>query len=109
MPLYELSSLGGFLNLSGLRTGELLGHTMSFGRATYTLRTTRVGFFDGAYLGVSAEIGRVSDAVGGQATSRTVRGLALYVAVDTPLGPAYLGYGRASGARNALYLVLGQP
>jgi NTE family protein len=109
LPLYELSSLGGFLNLSGLRTGELLGHTLSFGRATYTLRTARAGFLDGAYFGVSAEIGRIGDSVGSPFTSRTVRGLALYVAVDTPLGPAYLGYGRASGSRNAFYLVLGQP
>lgn len=109
LPLYELSQLGGFLNLSGLRTGELLGHTTTFGRATYTLRTARAGFFDGAYVGVSAEIGRVSDAVAGPVSSRTVRGMALYVAVDTPLGPAYLGYGRASGSRNAFYLVLGQP
>jgi NTE family protein len=109
LPLYELSQLGGFLNLSGLRTGELLGHTTTFGRATYTLRTARAGFFDGAYVGVSAEIGRVSDAVAGPVSGRTVRGMALYVAVDTPLGPAYLAYGRASGSRNAFYLVLGQP
>lgn len=109
LPLYELSALGGFLNLSGLRTGELLGHNMAFGRATYTLRTSGPGFFDGAYLGVSGEIGRVSDAVAGPTQNKTVRGLALYVAVDTPLGPAYLGYGRASGSRNAFYLVLGQP
>lgn len=34
---------------------------------------------------------------------------AVFLAADTPVGPVYLGLGRASGGRSALYLYLGMP
>ena len=40
---------------------------------------------------------------------QTRHGNAIYLAVDTPLGPVYLGYGRASSANQAVYLFLGLP
>lgn len=109
LPSYELYSLGGFLRLSGYRTGELVGRELAFGRLVYNWRITTPGLLDGVFLGVSAEAGRVGNRVRTVDGASTVHGRALYLGADTPLGPVYVGYGRATGGRESLYLFLGQP
>jgi NTE family protein len=110
LPFYELSTLGGFLRLSGYRTGEFLGQGFRFGRLIYNYRVAGPGFLEGVYVGVSAEAGRIDkNAVLGLTAPRTLYGNALYLAADTPLGPVYFAYGRASSANQAFYLFLGLP
>jgi NTE family protein len=109
LPEYELFSLGGFLQLSGYRTGELVGREMAFGRLVYNYRVSAPGLLDGAYVGVSLEAGRIGDSVAGATRSSLRRGNALYFAFDTPLGPVYLAYGRGDGGNQAAYFFLGQP
>jgi NTE family protein len=109
LPDYELVTLGGFLRLSGYRTGELLGRGLRFARVIYNYRISQAGFLDGTFVGVSTEIGRISDTDEGLTTVQRARGHAVYVAVDTPLGPLYLGYGRASSRNRTAYLLIGQP
>ncbi|HEX6016974.1 MAG TPA: patatin-like phospholipase family protein [Burkholderiaceae bacterium] len=107
LPFYELSSLGGFLRLSGYRTGEFLGRDMRFGRLVYNYRIAGPGFLDGVSLGLSTEIGRMTSEVNSLAQTR--HGNAIYIAADTPLGPVYVGYGRASSSNQAVYIYLGLP
>ena len=109
LPVYELFSLGGFLELSGYRTGELVGREMGFGRVIYNYRVSAPGLLDGAYVGVSLEAGRVGDSVAGFERSSVRRGSALYFAFDSPLGPVYLAYGRGDGKNKAVYFFLGRP
>ncbi|USX17956.1 patatin-like phospholipase family protein [Oxalobacteraceae bacterium OTU3REALA1] len=109
LPDHELIAFGGFLKLSGYRTGELLGNSLHFGRLVYNYRISRPGLLDGAYLGFSAELGRMGDTLDSVNGVQNVRSNALYVAVDTPLGPIYLGAGRASRNKTALYLLIGKP
>ena len=109
LPGYELFSLGGFLQMSGYRTGELIGQELTFGRLIYNYRVSAPGLLDGAYLGLSYEGGRIGDSVTGTNRSGLRHGAALYFAFDTPLGPVYLGYGRADGARQSVYFFVGQP
>ena len=109
LPFWELSSLGGFLRLSGYRTGEFLGRGARFGRLMYNYRIAGPGFLEGVSLGLSTEAGRIGDLGSGSNAARTRYGNAVYLAVDTPLGPIYLGYGRSSSANQALYLFLGLP
>ena len=115
LPFYELSSLGGFLRLSGYRTGEFVGQGMRFGRLIYNYRIAGPGLLEGVSLGVSAETGRIDHVLTATSagvttsSSRTLYGNAVYLAVDTPLGPIYLAYGRASSANQAFYLFLGLP
>jgi NTE family protein len=109
LPAYEMASLGGFLQLSGYRTGQLVGTNMRFARLVYNYRIQGPGWLDGAYLGTSAEVGRIGDVLNRSSGTPTLYGSALYVAVDTPLGPIYFGYGRASDGNRAVYLFLGQP
>ena len=109
LPNYELFALGGFLQLSGYRTGELLGREMAFGRLVYNYRVSTPGLLDGAYVGVSLEAGRIGDTVSGSTPSGSHRGASLYFAFDTPLGPVYLAYGRSDGRNQSVYLFVGQP
>ena len=38
-----------------------------------------------------------------------LRGNAVFLAVDTPIGPVYLGHGRAGTGEHATYFYLGLP
>ena len=109
LPDYELFALGGFLQLSGYRTGELLGREMGFGRLVYNYRVSTPGLLDGAYVGVSLEAGRIGDKLNSAATASSHRGASLYFAFDTPLGPVYLAYGRSDGGNQSVYFFVGQP
>jgi NTE family protein len=109
LPDVELISFGGFLKLSGYRTGELVGNSLHFGRLVYNYRISGPGLLDGVYLGFSAELGRMGDTIDAQNGQQTARSNAVYLAVDTPLGPLYLGAGRATRDRSALYLMIGKP
>lgn len=109
LPVYELFSLGGFLQLSGYRTGELIGQEMTFGRLIYNYRVSAPGLLDGAYIGLSYETGRIGDTVTGANRSSLRHGGALYFAFDTPIGPVYLAYGRGDSGRQSFYFFVGQP
>lgn len=109
LPAHELSQLGGFLQLSGYHTGEFVGRGMRFGRLIYAYQLRQGGLLEGAFVGVSAEAGRIGDAVRGPDKAASLRGNAIFLGVDTPVGPFYLGYGRASANAQAVYLYLGQP
>ncbi|MFG6430154.1 patatin-like phospholipase family protein [Roseateles sp. LYH14W] len=108
LPGYELAQLGGFLRLSGYRSGEFVGTRMRFARLVYAWRISAPGLLDGMYLGLSAEVGRINDQLG-ESPQRTLRSNALFLAADTPLGPVYLGYGRGASGRSATYFYLGLP
>ena len=86
-----------------------MGSTMRFSRLVYNYRIAGPGVFDGSYVGASLEAGRIGDVLRKSAGARTLYGSALYVAVDTPLGPVYLGYGYAGSGHQAVYVFLGQP
>lgn len=109
LPAYELFSLGGFLQLSGYRTGQLLGTEMRFARVAYNYRLAGPGFLDGMYVGTSLEAGRIGDSVAGADKGRLRRGRSLYLALDTLVGPVYLALGVADAGNRAAYFYLGQP
>jgi len=109
LPTYELFSLGGFLQMSGYRTGELVGQEMTFGRLIYNYRVSAPGLLDGAYIGVSYEAGRIGDSVTGANRTALRHGGALYFAFDSPIGPVYLAYGRGDDGRQSVYFFVGQP
>ncbi|MCU6499266.1 hypothetical protein LPN04_15830 [Rugamonas sp. A1-17] len=109
LPDHEIVSFGGFLRMSSYPTGELVGNSLHFGRLVYNYRLTAPGLLNCAYVGASAELGRVGNTIDAQDGEQTVRSNALYIAIDTPLGPLYFGAGRASRNQTALYLLIGKP
>ncbi|MDH4053237.1 MAG: patatin-like phospholipase family protein [Rubrivivax sp.] len=109
LPRYDLFQWGGFLQQSGYATGQLLGQSLRFGRVMYYHRILRGSLLDGAYAGLSLEAGKVDDPLVPTSPQGWLQSMGLFVASDTFLGPAYLGYGRAKSGSDAFYVFLGRP
>jgi len=109
IPPYDQFQWGGFLQQSGYARGELTGQRLEFARAVYLYRLQRQRFFEGAYAGFSLEAGRLTGPLVPGSVSGNLRSAAVFVAVDTPVGPVYVGYGRAEGGHGAAYFYLGRP
>ncbi len=109
LPNYDQFSLGGFLQLSGYSTGQLYGQEMEFGRFLYYRRLKRSNMLRGAYGGFSLEAGKVGQPVIASSPTHTLFSASGFVAMDTPVGPAYLAYGKARDGNAAFYFYLGRP
>lgn len=109
LPNHDLFQFGGFLQLSGYRTGQLLGQSVVFGRAVYAHRIAGAPVLKGLFGGFSLEAGRVNDPLLPGSPGGTLTAASAFLATDTPVGPVYLGIGQARGGQGALYLYLGVP
>lgn len=104
--------LGGLFNLSGLSHNLLSGRQMAFAMAQYQRRLTANSVLPidvPTYVGVSIEGGNVWSDRADISTSDFANAGSLYLALDTPVGPIYIAYGRSEGSRDALYLAIGWP
>jgi len=101
-------NLGGFLQLSGLRTNQISGNYMGFARAVgYRQIATLPVVGRAIYVGGSLETGNTWDNRDQISANLRTAG-ALFLAADTWLGPFYLGWGIASGGQRSYYLYLGR-
>ena len=102
--------LGGFLELSGLRNGQLQGTYVGRGRTVYRYRVGNLPVFGNAYYaGGSLEIGNVWSRRDAISFGDTVKAGSLFVVTDTPFGPFYVAWGHTSRGESAWYLLLGRP
>lgn len=105
-----LAPLGGFLNLSGYAERELLGRQALLLRSVYYRRLGDAGqlFSVPAFVGGSLETGNVYER---RADLIALRNLiwsgSVFVGIDSPFGPIFLGYGRADTGEGSLYLNFG--
>ena len=111
LPLSEAARLGGFLNLTGFAAGQLIGDHVAYGhlRAERIIGRLPLGLRGDMRLGLALEAGRVGEPYTLQKRSGLLRGAALYLGGETPLGSVYVGLGRASGGAVNAYLFLGTP
>lgn len=111
LPIFDQYSLGGFLQLSAYRPGELVGQAVAFSRISYSRRLGQFSnpFGRNMYAGVSGEFARISDSPEQLRKSETKNSIAAYFGIDTLIGPLYIGYGRARLRNGVFYLFLGQP
>ena len=109
LPYYDLFQWGGFLQQSGYATGQLLGQNMWYARAMYYRRILQGTLFEGAYGGFSLEAGKVDEPLIPGNPDGDLWSASLFVAVDTPIGPMYLAYGRAATGLGSFYFFLGRP
>lgn len=106
-PYFEL---GGFLQLSGLRAGELRADQIALARLMAFRKIGNMpGFGRGIYVGGSLENGRTSSPNRDGAAERNVFAGSAFIGLDTSIGPFYIGYGQATGSRRSAYLFLGRP
>jgi len=111
LPLSEAARLGGFLNLTGFAAGQLIGDHVAYGhvRAERIIGRLPLGLRGDMRLGLALEAGRVGEPYTRQKREGLLRGAALYVGGETPLGSVFVGLGRASGGAYNAYLFLGTP
>lgn len=103
-------SLGGFLNLSGIGKNSIYGQHVRFGSLVYTYELAANDF--GAiniplYLGISAEAGNAWASKDEVDYGDLIQSNSLFIGWDSPLGPAYLSYGRADTGDSSFYVFLG--
>ncbi len=109
LPVYDQFSFGGFLRLSGYRTGQFYGESLAFGRLVYLRRLSEVPLTEGVYAGVSLEAGRIGGQLLPGNPTGTLTAGSLILAADTPLGPVYLAYGNSGEGHQSIYFFLGRP
>jgi len=102
-------NLGGFLQLSGLRTDQLSGDYLGFARAVYYHQIGNMPLLGrGIYVGGSLEAGNVWAQRGDVSATGLYTAGSVFVAADTWLGPFYFAWGRASGGQSSFYIFLGR-
>lgn len=109
LPRYDLFQWGGFLQQSGYSTGQLLGGNLQFVRMVYYNKLVQQRLLEGVYAGFSLEAGRVGAPLVPGGPTGLLKSGSLFLALDSPLGPFYLAYGRAAGGSYSFYLFLGKP
>ena len=106
-PLNRLFTMGGFLDLSGLNHNQLAGQNAARIGAAYYRRIGDLALFP-AYAGVSLELGNVWQSRSEISAHDSIFGASLWAGVQTPVGPVYVGYGRAEGGSSVVYVFLGR-
>jgi NTE family protein len=111
LPLSDAARLGGFLNLTGFANGQLIGDEVSYAhvRAERIIGSLPLGLRGDMRLGLALEAGKVAQPYTRQKREGWLGGVAVYLGGETPVGPVFLGIGRASGGSVNAYLVIGAP
>lgn len=109
LPDFDLIEFGGFQQLSGYRTGQLLGTKLVFGRLAYLYRLRAQPLLEGVYVGASLEAGRIKHIPLTGSPTGVLVSSSIFLGLDTPLGPFYLAYGRTRDGNSSGYVFLGRP
>ncbi|MDP2543690.1 hypothetical protein Q8W13_05450 [Photobacterium damselae subsp. piscicida] len=102
--------MGGLFNLSGYHRYELNGRYSAFAGLVYRYRLfdNDFGAFSSpVYVGGSIEHGGVWDNSSDMNWSSAISAGSLFFAIDSFLGPVYLGYGQSSTGENSVYFSVG--
>jgi len=108
LPLYDYFSLGGFMRMTGYRDGQLRNDSMSYARLVYMNRLFKLPLLEGVYGGLTLEAARLGRPLVPDGISGNVGSAGAFLAIDTPLGPAYLAYGYAYDGNQNVYFYLGR-
>ncbi len=111
LPLYDAAKLGGFLNLTGYASGQLLGDEAAYAhvRAERIIGRAPLGLRGDLRLGVALEVGKIAQPYTLQVRHGVLNSVALYLGGETAFGPVFAGIGRASSGSVNAYLVVGAP
>ena len=103
--------MGGFLSLSGYTRDSLAGNYLGLANLVYYRRLNEQSLLPidfPVYLGGSLEAGNVWFRKQDVSTDDLLFAGSVFLGVDSPLGPVYLGVGFGENSQRALYLQVGQ-
>ena len=107
----QLYTLGGFLTLSGYTRDSIAGNYLGQGSLLYYRRMDQQSLLPidmPVYLGASLEAGNVWLEKDNVSADELIYAGSLFLGVDSPIGPIYLGLGVAENDQRAIYLQIGQ-
>jgi NTE family protein len=107
--LQSVETLGGFGRLSGYTESELIAEHGLLGRAVYYRRfgdASRL-FSVPAYAGGSLELGNVWTERRDISVESLITAGSLFLGLETPFGPMFLGYGLADTGESSVFLTFG--
>jgi NTE family protein len=108
LPFYDYLSFGGFMRMTGYRDDQLRNDSMSYARLAYMNQLFKMPLLEGVYGGAMLEAARLGAPLVPTGITGNVASASVYLAVDTPLGPAYLAYGHTHDGNNNVYFYLGK-
>ena len=109
MPIYDSATLGGFLNLSGYASNQILGDKIFY----MHLRTEKIighmplGLNGDMRIGLGAETARIGANYTMENKQLWLNSAVIYLGGETPLGPVYVGYGFTLSGDYNLYFRMG--
>jgi len=111
LPAQDAAKLGGFLNLSGYASGQLLGDKVSYAhvRGERIVGRMPLGMRGDMRLGLALEAGKVGIPLSELNPSGWLNSTLLYAGGETSFGPVYVGLGRSSSGSANAYLFIGTP
>lgn len=111
LPPERLTSLGGFLNVSGYSRQSLTASDYAGGRLIYFRRVAEAGsglLGLGMYAGASVEYTNIENDIETLDDYANILSGSVFVGVDTPLAPIYFGFGHSDEDESAVYFNLGR-
>jgi NTE family protein len=108
LPYFDSFRLGGPFRLSSYRIDQFAGSDYALGRVMYYNRIFNLPspIGNGVYAGASLEAGRISALLNQRDDRGTLKSASAFLAADTFLGPAFLGFA-AGGGEHSFFLMFG--
>lgn len=110
LPVYDAMALGGFLNMSGFATNQIVGDSLRYAniRGEKIIGRLPLGLRGDMRVGLGLEVGKVDGRFSETALEGWQESVALYVGGETPLGPVYLGFGYSPEGSSNFFLSVGK-
>ena len=111
LPPYDAVALGGFLNLSGFASNQIVGDSLLYGniRLEKIIGQLPLGLRGDMRVGLALEAGKVNGRYSETELDGWLNSLALYIGGETPVGPIYFGYGYSPEGMSSVYVFIGTP
>lgn len=104
----EQLTLGGYNSLSGLSPNQLRGNHAALGRGTYMYELVDYPGVAKIYAGGSLELGNAWEKSKDVSWGGLLLSGSLFVGMDSPIGPAFIGIGQTEGYDPSLFMHVGR-
>ena len=111
LPLHDAGKRGGFLNVTGFASGQLLGDLVAYAhvRAERIIGSLPLGLRGDMRLGLAVEAAVSASPTPGSGATAGLTRWRCTLEGETPIGPVCLGLGQGSGKSTNAYLFVGTP
>jgi len=111
LPVFDSTTLGGFLNLSAFSAGQLIGDSARYAhvRAERIIGRMPLGLRGDLRFGAALETAKVGRPLTPTRFTGWLNSVTLYFGGETPVGPVFVGYGHSTDGSSNAYLVIGAP